>query len=271
MRILNLFKSITGTSGKEASVALDPVVRTTIFAFTTGRSGTGFLSQVFGHGPFDKNTVHRVGNALVTHESWRKPPIEALKQLDLSSPQASRIVKSALEEQWKQLGAEHGAIDKYFIADHKIGRYFSCAMPATGYPFKVIRVHRDENEVLRSFTRIYNERKRDTDSETFERFMRNNWSRNYFAPTDFSAIQKVSPEQWLAMDYIEQFQWYIEEVNLQWERAKKLLSPDDYIEIEFEDLTSGASLSEIEMFIDIPYAREYADVTANHKVQTSYR
>jgi hypothetical protein len=32
-----------------------------ILTYTTGRSGTGFLSQVFGHGKFDKLSCHRVG------------------------------------------------------------------------------------------------------------------------------------------------------------------------------------------------------------------
>lgn len=242
-----------------------------IFVFTTGRSGTGFLSQIFGHGKFDKMTLHRIGDAIVTHESWRKPPIEQLKKLKLDSKEAAAIVQEAMNSKLAELQSDFPGVSKYLIADHKIGRFFASSLKYTNHSFKVIRIHREEAEVLASFKRIYKERQANTEAEVFERFMRNNWARNYYAPTDASCIQKISPADWAQLDYGDKFAWYIEEVNRQWEYTKKVLPKKSFIEIEFSDLINESGPKAIEDFIGIPYSRELLSTRANRAVKTKYK
>jgi hypothetical protein len=241
-----------------------------IFTFTTGRSGTGFLSQVFGHGSFEKKTVHQTGDALVTHESWKNLPIPQLKRLSSISKEAQDLCAAECRKKFDELISRYPATKRFLVADHRVGRFFVPPLHKSSVRCKVIRIHRQKKEVLASFIRIYEQRKKDTSPDVFKRLYQNNWTRNYYAPSDFSTIGKVEASDWHAMDHVDRFRWYIEEVERQWSSIRPKLNPAAFIEVDFSELVSEIGLQTIENFISIPYSRQLSCLRANHQVRTDY-
>jgi len=237
-----------------------------IFVFTTGRSGTAFLSQAFGHGKYEKNKVHITMNkkALVTHESWKGMPISKLKkEADLSSNKVSIIIDKYLKNKIIRVKEEYPESEKYLITDHRVGRFCSPSIAKTNLNYKVIRLARNHEDVANSLVRRVSERKKMYNQTKFLRFYNGMWQLNLYHPSDNFVINNLDDKEWNNLNDYDKFLWYSKEVEAQWNVAKKCIPKDNYIEITFNDILTSAGLNKINNFTGLKWSKHWATIKAN--------
>lgn len=237
-----------------------------IFLFTTGRTGTGFLSQCFGGSAYQKNKIHEVDSskALVTHESWRNLPIPALKKhYSLSCFQSSDLVFEYLNNKILETRITNPCVEKYFITDHKVGRFFAPSMRSLNFDYKIIRVFRDHEDVSRSFLKRINNRENALTSDEFLKFYERIWSHSFYNYSDSFVLNSVSDINWGKMTVFDKLKWYSIEVEHQWLNLKNNIPNDKFIEVTFNDIISGVGLKEISDFIGLDFSVELSKIRAN--------
>jgi hypothetical protein len=235
-----------------------------IFLFTTGRTGTGFLSQCFGKRKWSKRGIGLNQGIAVTHELWSDMPIEELKCAGIYSDEGVDIGGEYIRRKLKELPSEANGL---FITDHKIGRYFCPAILQINVDFKVIYVKRDPMKVALSFKAKQDSKERDLDTERFLRYKRRMWEANKNSPNDKFVIGKVTDREWNSYSDLYKFEWYANEVGRQWEVAKPLISDDSYIEIIFDDFINKCQLDMISDFINLDYDESMVNVLANESLK----
>ena len=217
-----------------------------ICTFTSGRTGTGYLSQIFG-GEYSKSALHNNGNSIVTHESWReiKDYVYLLKKNGKSERMRvesnSRINEHLLK---------FGNIENYFITDHRVGRYFLWAYAG---PYKIIRIKRKKTDIVTSFQRRINETREKVSSDVFSSFYNEIWSKSFYHPADKFIGDYDSENLWGSMGDADRISWYVDEVDRQWDIIVNSLEPNSFIEMEFPELFTSSGMDKISEFIDIKY------------------
>lgn len=237
-----------------------------IFLFTTGRTGTGFLSQCFGGSNYEKNKIHYVNDskALVTHESWKHLPIPALKQcFELSNDLSTDIVYEYLNDKILETKSKYPCAEKYFVTDHKVGRFFAPSMCNLNFDYKVIRVLRDHEDVAMSFLKRIEKRKEVSKLHEFSKFYERIWSHSFYNHNDSFVINNVSELSWNAMTELDKLKWYSAEVERQWLNLKVNVPEERFIEVTFNEIINNVGLSKISNFIDLDYCVELSNLKAN--------
>jgi hypothetical protein len=237
-----------------------------ILVFATGRSGTAFLSQAFGGARFEKKKIHFAANskALVTHESWSGIPVRALKeQAELSSPESADIVHNYLNKVIFETKEQYPDAEKYFVADHRVGRYCVPSLKTSSLDYQVIRVFRKHEDVADSLFNRVEKRRSDYDEDKFSRFCNAIWSNNLFQNNDKFAINKVSENKWSNMSLKDKFVWYSKEVDTQWSRVRETLPKERYFETTFNEIIKPGGLEGIAKFTGIDWSRKWAAIKAN--------
>ena len=195
------------------------------FLFTTGRTGTGYLSQVFGHARWSKRGLHFVhGKHLVTHEPWNDIPVQSMKATDLYGVEPQKIGLGFIEKKIREIQLEYPFGEVLFITDHKIGRYFGPAIAKSDVDFRVVYVERNENEVAASFLRKTKEKRDTLDEKRFNRYFDRLWAANKYHPSDAYIAARPSDDEWNAASERQRYRWYHQEVRRQWTKLKRLLS-----------------------------------------------
>lgn len=226
-----------------------------ICVFSTGRTGTGYLSQVFSPGPYAKDAMHLNHNAIVTHEGFRdiKHFIRKIKQTgytDDSRAEANEVINSII----KSIRNDYN-VEKLFITDHRVGRMFAWALDIE---VKVIKINRSKEDVTNSFLNRLEKTKSRVSQETYNRFYSDVWSMSFYHPDDSYIQDAESSKLWGEWEDKERLNWYWEETEKQWCQNKC-----SSIEIEFSELFTEEGISKISNFIDLPYIKDKVGIRAN--------
>ena len=123
-----------------------------ICTFTSGRSGTALLSQVFGGNNWQKRQYHYNNQNLICHEAWpsKSIPVSEIKNcISLGDSKSIKIQKDTLDYQLKKALTKYPDVKKYFITDHRIGRYF-CYYVSQLAKSKIIYIERDKDKTIHS-------------------------------------------------------------------------------------------------------------------------
>jgi len=237
-----------------------------ILVFTTGRSGTAFLSQAFGGARFQKKKIHQAvgADALVTHEGWGGIPVSKLKgQNDLSSHSSAKIVDKYLNNMIIKSKSEYPMAEKYLVTDHRVGRYCIPSIESTNIDYQVIRLFRDHKDVASSFLRRVRKRRSEYTKAEFLKFYNEIWSHSFYQPNDEFVINKISNDIWDNISMYDKFLWYSKEVDAQWSEVKKILPRNKYLEVTFDEIIKPVGLNKVMRFIEIPWSKKWAEIRAN--------
>jgi len=233
-------------------------MKTFICLFTTGRSGTAFLTQIFSQQKWIKNKVYLVNNKLaITHENWINFPIQKLKKLRLNSKKSIKIQKKYIEKQLSNTSN----LSKYFITDHKVGRWLGYSLPYLDCNYKIIYAERNKENVVKSFLQRIQYQK--INNINYEIFYKSLWKSVFYDPSDYSTIKNI--KNWNDYNLKQKIEWYCDETKLQWEELKLSLNKNNYLELPFEtfDNLKNNELNIMSKFIGIPYSKELLDVYVN--------
>jgi len=229
-----------------------------ICIFTTGRSGTAFLSQAFGCAPWRKRILHVLecgdGYAMVTHERWTDFPMHALKTWNQYTPRALQAQRQFIRK-WIDNDAGLSYPVKYLVTDHRVGRYFAPCLPTLPKPGKVIYVRRDPDEVVASFASRLAQKRDRLDADAWDAVQHNFWNLACYSPTEPDTIHHVPVDEWEAWPIQRKLRWYCNEVHSRWQWVKSLAHPGSYLEVMYEDLHTGG-LDQIAAFTGLSYAPE---------------
>jgi len=237
---------------------------TFICTFTTGRSGTGFLSSVFGHADYDKRGFRHVGNNIVAHEPFHSMPIRKIKEegMKTASKEGAEFIKRQIII---RLTKAEEPLDNIFVTDNKIGRYFGYSLDKTGYDYKILYVERNMDDTVRSFLKRYKYRQNTMEPETYTKFANRLWRETLYTPLDASTINMMPRREWYRMNVKQRMIWYWHETRDQWDRLKKRLPESKYMEVNMEDLHEN--LHKVSKFIGIPYDKTRLNVHVNPSVK----
>lgn len=220
-----------------------------ICTFSPGRTGTGFLSQIFG-GEYSKTAIHRNNDAVITHESWVeiKFQINKIKQIGYTEEIVS---ESNLQIKNKLLSIQQEFnVDKYFITDHRIGRFY---LKSYSQEFKVIKINRCLNEIVSSIDKRMRVAEDKNTPEVYKKFLEQLWSMSFYHPKDAFINDVDFAEKWNQISNMEKYQWYVQETERQWKSLKNMINKESYIEIDFDNLFSKEGAKEISNFTGIKY------------------
>lgn len=214
------------------------------FVFSTGRTGTAYLTQIFGGGKFEKRRVYNPSkDNFVIHEYLNNRPIKDLKkQKDLFDTDIGNVYLDKRLSQYKNV----------FIFDHTIGRFISQAYPES----KILRINKDHELVAKSFLKRFEERKKVYTKEQYKHFYNSFWYESAYMPTDKFIKSDID---WEKMSDQEKFMWYSKETQTQWELNKHNYS--NFMEIEFEDIFIRQN--DISDFLGISYNKKLSKEKVN--------
>lgn len=239
-----------------------------IMIHSSGRTGTAFLSQTFGHGEFSKNKIHLVndGKHLVTQESWKDiyKTITAVKKFDdLRDPRAAIICQEFLKNKIIKTKREFPLVEKYMVTDHRVGRFFIPTLELTDLDYQVIRITKKHNLVADSYNKRIIRRRKEMSFTAYEKFYKRFWDLNAFAHNDPYVVNKVNQKDWNKNTDFDKFLWFSKEVESQWKLAKAIIPNEKYIEVSFEDIIKEDGLKKIESFTKMSWSKEWSKVRAN--------
>lgn len=234
--------------------------------FATGRTGTAFLSQVYGHGEYNKNSLHYKNKNLIAHEfiSANSLPIKRLKQVGESTDEGRKISKKFLEEILKKTKRQYLNLNNFFITDHRMGRYLSWGLKEMD-SYKIIYIERDRQQTIESFLRRWNKIKINAGEKIAQRYLINNWSKNYYFIDDFDCINKVLLEEWNNFSEIEKASWYWHETKDRWNKLKNNANLN-YFEVSFDDIKNH-NLDSLSKFLDMEPDLKFLNKIVNSDIK----
>lgn len=234
-----------------------------ICTFSPGRTGTGFLSQAFGFGDYAKRVIHKNGSLAVTHEEWSmiKELIFKIKKVG-RTPEIRAEILNITRDKISDVKSKLST-DDFFITDHRIGRYFAWAYIDSDIDYKVIRVERNIDDVVKSLNDRMKLRKESVKPERYDFFLKELWSKNHYHPSDIFIQDALAEKTWGQKTLEEQLTWYVRTVDSEWFGLRDILPEEKRIVVNFKDLISGVGLDKISEFISYPYSKEYAKIRAN--------
>ena len=96
----------------------------------------------------------------------------------------------------------------------------------------------------------------------YNKFYEDLWTKSFYHPDDKFIL--TSPEKlWSDMSDIERLSWYCKETDKRWLEVRNILSPNQYIEIEFDDLFEKEPVEELSLFLGIKYSEYNFKKAAN--------
>lgn len=234
---------------------------TFICLFTTGRSGTAFLTQIFSQQKWIKNKIYLVDNNLFTHENWTNFPIIELKKLNLNSKESIKIQSNYIKKQLNNVKIKYPNITKYFVSSRLVGIWLGNSLPYLNCNYKIIYLERKKEDVINSFYERYKHRK--NNNKNYKEFFKKSWTQSLYAPSDHSTIKKI--DNWNDYNYKQKIEWYCDETKLQWEELKLTLNKNNYLELPFQtfDDLKNNGLDVMSKFINIPYSKKLLNVYVN--------
>lgn len=236
-----------------------------IFVFSTGRTGTAFLSQAFGQNFFNKNSENITcdGSCIVTQESWKNIPIKEMKLCQsLIGEDAFNISNEYLKNKKYKILKINEKCDKYFVTDHMVGRYLSLSLLNKHTKYKIIRICRRHDDVANSLIKKINNNINKAKILNQNEYINKLWSDNLYHPEDKFIINKKNINEWYNASLFEKFVWYSKEVDSQWEQNKKILN-NNYIELQFDELVTKKGLNKISDYIEIPWSEYFGGFKVN--------
>lgn len=139
--------------------------------FTTGRTGTAFLSSCFGHGAWSKTRVFKTEDGVTFHENMRSKLfyISKLKKLnDLDSNEAFDLQRRTVNSIVSRVG-EAGRV---FVTDLKM-KWTCWALPKmSDMDYKVIYIERPKEDTVNSFLKRHRLRLKRRGSKHFRSFFK---------------------------------------------------------------------------------------------------
>ena len=244
-----------------------------ICVFTTGRSGTALLSQVFGGNLWEKRKYHYKNNNLVCHEAWdtKDIPIPELKEEpSLSTDRAMSLQKNFIDKQIEIAQKEYPDMKKYFVTDMRIGRFFShyvSKLPKS----KIIYIERDRKEVVNSFMKRWNDRLELYGQEKFEHFQKRAWDLNFYKATDRCSVSHMSPILWNSLYLERKLEWYWIECKIQWHHFLRNTNFQNVYIAKFKDMITEEGMRDLESFLEMPLYKDLLSIKANDRNQIRER
>ena len=226
---------------------------TFICTFTTGRSGTAWLTQLFSGVKWQKREIITNNNNAITHENWKISIIPDIKKLGMCHPKSIQLQLDCIN---KNLRDE--SFDNYMTTAHVIGRYFGYSLSHIK-DYKIIYLERNEDDVVKSFITRLNKKK---ESNDYIKFVNDMWSKLLYHPSDKDTIITVSLEEWETYSVKQKIEWYWHETRRQWLKLKGFLDPNRFIEITYENMIQN-KFDKLSDFIGIPINTEYVNVRVN--------
>jgi len=187
-----------------------------ICLFTPGRSGTAWITQVFGKCNWEKRKLYVNDNNIVTHESWEthKIPIPEIKQYGLNDNRSIKLQLECIEFYINKAINENSNLNNYFVTAHKIGRFFGYCLPYFKN-YKIIYVDRSKDNVISSFVKRFNNREIKQTPKRYQEFIDSVWKKVFYHPSDKSTIIHVSENKWKKYNDIQKLNWYCDETKEQ--------------------------------------------------------
>jgi hypothetical protein len=232
------------------------------FLFTTGRTGTGLLSQCFGLQMWEKLNLRENGACVVAHEPWVDIPVEKAKRVDIYSEDMYDFSNLYFKQKLQEISFKFKKANSIFITDHKIGRFFGPFLSKSDFNFKVIYVKRDEREVVESFNKKRLIKEKSLTKDRYDRYISRLWSANRYHPSDFSSTSRPE-DAWNNLSFDEKNYWYVKETELQWKKFKEGLSSEDYLEIYLDPKYSEIEMDSISSFLNLKYDKSLLKIKAN--------
>jgi len=236
-----------------------------VLNYTTGRSGTAYLSQVFGHHVWSKphkGILRTVDDKrfVVVHERGLGVNVKRII-LNGCTPDDARY---ELTNMMAQIDFVYPQFESFYNTNFLHGRYLSPALPLLDKPdalwdYRIIYVERKKQDVVKSFMRrqerpIFDKRR----SATWI-YILNQWDKPW-------VINKRTKDQWKKMTDKEKYEWYWDETQSQWNLLKIGLNQNKVLEIDFEEFAGKEDgIKMISDFIEMPYSREMIKIVANPK------
>lgn len=238
---------------------------TFIALFTLGRTGTAYLSQVFGHEVWvrkNKGKLHIVNDKyIVTHESGWGYQVPAIKRDGLYGKKSKQIQKEFFNNAYKKIKDNCPTAKGCFMSDMLTGRYYAGCFDDFPYKLKVIFLNRLIKPVIRSFLNHGVGLMKDINKDA-------SWTQIFYSPLDTSVINKVQIDSFQKKGRFYKLGWYYKEFHSQWQVLKSRMDTSMYMEINYEDIVgkyAERGLDHIKEFTGIPYSKELITVKANKR------
>jgi hypothetical protein len=238
---------------------------TFVVLFTLGRSGTAYLSQVFGHEIWErknKSKLHVVEDKyVISHESGWGFRIPEIKANGIYEEKSKKIQVDFYNKAYEKVKSICPKAQVCFISDMLTGRYYSSCFNEIPYRLKVIFLSRNIKPVIKSFMNhgigLIKKLKEDAA-----------WTNIFYSPLDKSVINKVHIDSFQKKSRIYKLAWYYKEFHSQWKVLKSKMDPSMYMEINYEDIVGPQAekgLDRIKEFTGIPYSKELIPVRVNKR------
>ena len=235
--------------------------------FTTGRSDTALLSQVFGGNKWEKRKYHYSSNNLICHECWdtKRFRIDELKEEpSFTSNESLHIQKGLINQQLSDAITDFHGIKKYFVCDHRVGRYFSNYISSQSNS-KIIYIERNINQVIDSSCKRWNDRLNRIGKDNFNRFEKRAWCLNLYQATDGFCITKMTDSEWNKLSLKEKLEWYCVECKNQWLHFKTSKPKANVYEINFADMVTFEGMNDMALFLDLPLYKDFLSIKVNDR------
>lgn len=252
-----------------------------VTTFTTGRTGTALLTQLFSGKKYEKDdfvVLNKQQNIIVTHECWNDLPIEMIKTLAYRSEEYNHICQAYLEKKVSEIKSKYPNFSKLVITDHRFGRFFAPFFINNNLNYKIIRLRRKPLDVVDSFVFKMKKKESSVDRKHYKYYQRRLWTNAFYSPFDKETRYPVDPINWGIMSDEEKVLWYVQEVKRVWKELVNKIPEEKYIEAGFENIIYGTvykrnnviscpEMNKISKFIEMPYSKHLLKHKVNQKEQ----
>ena len=242
-----------------------------ICTFTTGRSGTALLTQLFS-GQTWKNSHQCVsvasssGNITVVHEIFENLPIRYLQTLPWDSKESLELQRQVLQERVETLCTQEHT-DGLFVTDNRIGRFFGPSLPLLPWSSRIIHIVRNADDVVDSFTSRLHQKQAQRTTQAWQNYEINLWHDIFYHPQAPAAQISVTRAKWAQLTLMERVYWYYAETEQRWLRLQKKLLPGSYITINYTDLMQHNTLEQLSNFIGLPCHYQQLQYHVNPRIR----
>ena len=227
-----------------------------ICLFTSGRTGTAFLSQIFGMKQYNgKRQIAINDGVLVSHELFSDYPIAEIKKIGCS--RTLKLQREFLVSQIETLQKDYD-FDRIFVTDHKIGRFFYYSLNKF-FDCQMIYIVRSYDNVVKSFYERF-QNYSSVYPEKSEAYWNDMWKNSFYEPTDYDTLHTIPDWRWDKMSPKTKLRWYCLETQRRWRMFKKTTRLK-WLELPFEAL--HIRLNVLSDFIDLKYDPTLVDVKVN--------
>lgn len=236
-----------------------------IFVYSAGRCGTAYLTQVFGFDKWarKKDIFQPKKGVVVFHEvvvpSARTANV--LKEYEPLGKVSMNLQRIYVQGATKKI---HYAT-KIFVTSNLFARLCGDFIVQNHKRYKCIFLSRNEDTLLNSYLRRYNNYRKAYGKKEYERWLKQKFDTTMYTPMDPYSLTKMKETEWNKLSLKEKLHWYFIEIKARGERLKSSMEPGSYIETSYEKIITVKGLDELSKFIELPYSKELM----KHKVNKS--